>query len=84
MDLKQEFTKAAAEVQKLSQRPSTEDLLELYALYKQATEGDVKGSRPGLLDLRGRAKFDAWAKKKSVPGEKAMADYVALVRKLQS
>ena len=58
---------------------SNEQLLELYALYKQATEGDVSGSRPGLLDLKGRAKFDAWAKAKGTGKDEAMKKYVALV-----
>src|SRR5687767_10560045 len=59
--LKQEFETAAAEVQKLPSRPDNDTLLKLYSLYKQATEGDAKGSRPGLLDLKGRKKYDAWA-----------------------
>ena len=60
-DLKTQFATAAQEVQKLKSRPSNDQLLELYALYKQASEGDVRGSRPGFLDLTGRAKYDAWA-----------------------
>ena len=47
-DLKTAFSAAAQEVQKLKSRPSNDNLLQLYALYKQATEGDAKGSRPGL------------------------------------
>ena len=56
------FKKAATEVQTLKTKPSHEELLELYGLFKQASEGDAKGSRPGFLDLKGRAKFDAWTK----------------------
>jgi len=82
-DLKTRFATAAQEVQKLKTRPSSEKLLELYALYKQSTEGDVKGSRPGFLDLTGRAKFDAWATKKGAGADKAMQAYVDLVEKLK-
>ena len=82
-DLKTQFANAAQEVQKLKSRPATDQLLELYALYKQASEGDVKGSRPGFLDLTGRAKYDAWATKKGTPAGQAMQAYVALVEKLK-
>jgi diazepam-binding inhibitor (GABA receptor modulator, acyl-CoA-binding protein) len=80
--LGESFKDAAARVEKLSKRPSNEQLLDLYGLYKQATEGDVTGSRPGMLDLKGRAKFDAWAKRKGAPKDEAMKRYVALVDKL--
>lgn len=82
-DLKKKFDAAAKAVQKLAQRPSNEQLLELYALFKQATDGDVTGSRPGMFDLKGRAKFDAWAGKKGTAADAAMKAYVALVTKLQ-
>ncbi len=82
-DLKTQFATAAQEVQKLKSRPSNDQLLELYALYKQASDGDVKGSRPGFLDLTGRAKYDAWATKKGTAPDKAMQAYVALVEKLK-
>ena len=82
-DLKARFTAAAQEVQRLKSRPSNDNLLQLYALYKQATEGDVKGSRPGFLDLTGRAKFDAWAARKGLTNDKAMQAYVDLVEKLK-
>ena len=82
-DLKARFTAAAQEVQRLKSRPSNDNLLQLYALYKQATEGDVKGSRPGFLDLTGRAKFDAWATRKGLTNDKAMQAYVDLVEKLK-
>jgi acyl-CoA-binding protein len=59
MDLAARFDDAQKRVKQLSKTPSTDDLLELYALYKQATSGDVAGSRPGRLDPKGRAKYDA-------------------------
>lgn len=81
-ELAARFEDAQARVKKLTRTPSTDDMLELYALYKQATTGDVTGSRPGMLDLKGRAKFDAWAKKKATTKDDAMGRYVALVEKL--
>ena len=76
------FEDAQARAKKLTKTPSNDDLLELYALYKQATAGDVSGSRPGMLDLKGRAKFDAWTKKKGTSKDDAMQKYVAYVDKL--
>lgn len=73
------FKEAKARVETLSSRPSNDQLLDLYGLYKQATEGDATGSRPGMLDLKGRAKFDAWAKRKGTSKEAAMQAYVDLV-----
>lgn len=81
--LKDQFAEAKARVEKLKARPSNEQLLDLYGLYKQATEGDVAGSRPGLLDLKGRAKFDAWARRKGTSPDEAMKGYVALVTALE-
>lgn len=78
------FDDAKARVEKLPKRPSNDRLLDLYALYKQATEGDVSGSRPGMLDLKGRAKYDAWAGRKGLSKEDAMKKYVALVDKLEA
>jgi acyl-CoA-binding protein len=84
MDLSAKFEDAQARVKKLAKTPSTDDLLELYALYKQATAGDVSGSRPGMLDMKGRAKYDAWAKKKGGSKDDAMTKYVALVDRLST
>ena len=78
------FNDAKARVEKLSKRPSNDQLLELYAFYKQASEGDVAGSRPGMLDLKGRAKYDAWAKRKGLSKDDAMKQYAALVGKLEA
>lgn len=82
--MKEKFIEASEKVKTLKTRPSNEMLLQLYAHYKQATEGDVKGSRPGVFDLKGRAKFDAWASIKGTSEEMAMKNYIALVDKLFS
>jgi acyl-CoA-binding protein len=78
----EEFENAAARVQRLPKKPSNDVLLELYGLYKQASEGDATGKRPGMLDVKGRAKFDAWAGRKGTSKDDARAKYVALVAKL--
>ncbi len=76
------FEDAQARVKTLKAAPSNADLLELYALFKQATAGDATGSRPGMFDLKGRAKFDAWTGKKGVAKAAAEGQYVALVDRL--
>jgi acyl-CoA-binding protein len=77
-----DFDEAQKKVQTLSSRPGNDTLLELYSLYKQGTVGDVSGKRPGMLDLAGRAKYDAWALRKGMAKDKAQSEYVALVKKL--
>lgn len=84
MALKNDFQKAAKDVQKLSKRPSDKELLELYGLYKQASEGDVSGPKPGLLDFKAKAKYQAWSALKGKSEEEAMKQYVASVKKLQA
>jgi diazepam-binding inhibitor (GABA receptor modulating acyl-CoA-binding protein) len=81
--IKDRFADAKARVEKLKTRPSNDQLLSLYGLYKQATEGDVGGSRPGVLDLKGRAKYDAWARRKGTSKDDAMTGYVALVAEIE-
>jgi carboxylesterase len=77
-DLAQRFGDAQVRIKQVASL-SNDVLLELYALYKQATVGDVTGDRPGMLDLRGRAKYDAWARRKGLTADAAMTAYVALV-----
>lgn len=83
-DLKQQFDEAVNYVQngEGSLEPSNDSKLQLYALYKQATEGDVRGKKPGLLDVVGRAKFNAWNELKGKPSDQAMREYVDLLRQL--
>jgi acyl-CoA-binding protein len=82
MTLPERFADAQARVKTLTQAPSTDQLLELYALYKQGSSGDVDSKRPGMLDIKGRAKWDAWAGKKGQTRDQAMEAYVALVDRL--
>jgi acyl-CoA-binding protein len=82
MDLNQEFESAAARSKELTKRPSNEELLQLYALYKQGTEGDVTGDRPGGFDFKAIAKHDAWEELKGKPKDEAKQEYVDLVNRL--
>jgi acyl-CoA-binding protein len=84
MALQTDFEAAVTQSKQLTQRPGNDELLELYALYKQATEGDVSGDRPGGFDFKAIAKYDAWAGKKGIAKEKAMGDYISLVGTLKS
>ena len=82
MALAEDFAAAQTRVRSLSRTPDASELLELYALYKQGSSGDVQGSRPGMLDFKGRAKYDAWAGKKGTAQDAAQRAYVELVGKL--
>lgn len=81
--LTKKFEAAAADSKKLSERPSNDVLLKLYALYKQGSEGDVNGKRPGFTDMVGRAKFDAWTELKGTEKNDAMQQYIDLVDSLK-
>ena len=79
-DLAQRFADAQAKIKPVT-GIGNDVMLALYALFKQASTGDTTGSRPGMLDIRGRAKFDAWAKHKGMSKDAAMEAYIALVGK---
>ncbi len=83
-DLSAQFEQAAQDVQQLPKRPGNDVMLKLYALYKQASVGNVSGARPSVLDMTGRLKYDAWAKLKGTDANQAMADYIALVDQLKA
>jgi diazepam-binding inhibitor (GABA receptor modulating acyl-CoA-binding protein) len=83
MELKQQFDAAVAQSKELTRRPSNEELLKLYALFKQATEGDVTGERPGGFDFKAIAKHDAWEELKGKSKDQAMQEYVSLIEELK-
>jgi len=83
MPLQQEFDRAVEESKILKQRPSNEALLQLYALFKQATEGDIAGERPGGFDFKAIAKHDAWADLKGKTKDQATQEYIDLVAELK-
>ena len=81
-DLEQLFEKAQKDVKTLSAKPSDDDMLTLYSIFKQATDGDVTGDRPGFFDFVGGAKYDARENLKGMSSEDAMQKYVDTVNKL--
>ena len=82
-DLKAMFEQAVADSKSLPERPDNSTLLKIYALYKQATSGDVEGKRPGFGDMVGRAKWDAWNALKGKAAPEAMQSYIDLVESLK-
>lgn len=82
MNMENDFQEAVKRVELLTRRPSNEELLKLYALFKQATDGDVTGERPVGFDFKAIAKYDAWLALKGVSREEAMKEYILFVEKL--
>ncbi len=82
MDINESFKIALEKVQNLDTRPTNENLLKLYGLYKQATEGEVKDDRPGGFDFKAIAKYDSWASLRGMSKEEAMQSYIDLVNSL--
>jgi diazepam-binding inhibitor (GABA receptor modulator, acyl-CoA-binding protein) len=82
-DLKAQFEQAVKDSKSLSEKPDNMTLLKLYALYKQASAGDVDGKRPGFTDMVGRAKWDAWNEIKGTANDVAMGQYVELIESLK-
>jgi len=81
--LQDRFAQAQQDVNSLSERPDNDTMPKLYALFKQATEGDATGEWPGGFDFVARAKFDAWSKIKGTSTEDAMQQYIDLVASLR-
>jgi diazepam-binding inhibitor (GABA receptor modulating acyl-CoA-binding protein) len=82
-DLKAAFEQAVADSKQLPEKPDNATLLQIYALYKQASAGDVDGKRPGFTDMVGRAKWDAWNEQKGKSSDDAMQAYVDLIESLK-
>lgn len=82
MDINESFNSALEKVKALDTRPSNENLLKLYGLYKQATEGELEGDRPSGFDFKAIAKYDSWASLRSMSKEDAMQSYIDLVNSL--
>ena len=82
-DLKVQFEQAVAASKSLPEKPDNMTLLKIYALYKQASSGDVDGKRPGFTDMVGRAKWDAWNEVKGKSTDEAMQEYIDLIESLK-
>lgn len=83
MSLQSQFEQAVADSKQLPEKPDNMTLLKLYALYKQASSGDVDGKRPGFTDMVGRAKWDAWNELKGTSADEARQAYIDLVELLK-
>ena len=81
--LKAAFEAAVVASKQLPEKPDNMTLLKIYSLYKQATEGDVEGKRPGFTDMVGRAKYDAWAAVTGKSKDEAMQEYIDLIESLK-
>lgn len=77
-----EFLEAAEKVKNLKTKPNDSEMLELYGLYKQATVGDVNTECPGMFDMKGKAKWNAWLSRKGLGKEDAEKQYVLVVSRL--
>lgn len=84
MSLQDQFIQAQADSKNLPERPDNMTMLKIYALFKQASTGDVIGERPGFTDMVGRAKYDAWNALAGTAKEAAMQQYVDLITDLQA
>ena len=82
-DLKTEFDQAVADSKTLPDKPGNVLLLRLYALFKQASSGDADGERPGMTDMVGRAKWDAWHGLQGKSKDEAMREYIDLIESLK-
>jgi diazepam-binding inhibitor (GABA receptor modulating acyl-CoA-binding protein) len=84
MEINESFKSALEKVKSLDARPSNENLLKLYGLYKQATIGDIKEDRPGGFDFKAIAKYDSWASLRGMSQVEAMQSYIDLVDSLSA
>lgn len=84
MSLDEQFKKAAEDVKNLKQTPTDDEMLEIYALFKQSEVGDCNTSKPGLFDLKGKYKWEAWNGKKGMSQDAAKQEYVNKVTELIS
>ncbi|KAG5857033.1 acyl-CoA-binding domain-containing protein 7 isoform X2 [Anguilla rostrata] len=82
MTLQSEFEQIAGDVKKIKTRPEDQELLDLYGLYKQGTVGDINTDKPGMLDMKGKAKWEAWNSRKGMSEVDAMTAYIALAKEI--
>ena len=81
-ELNDAFEKALKDVKTLDDKPDNQTLLQLYSFYKQATEGDVSGDKPGFFDFVGLSKYEAWEKLAGMDQDEAKQKYIDKVNQL--
>ena len=84
MSLRESFEQSVKKLESFDERPGNEDLLKLYALYKQATIGNVADERPVGFDFKAIAKYNAWNALKDMTQDDAMKEYIQLVDSLSA
>ena len=82
-DLDSRFQQAQADAKQLPERPDNDTMLKLYSYFKQGSEGDVSGDKPGFFDFVGVAKYEAWEKRKGLSNDEAKQKYIDLVESLK-
>ena len=82
-DLNATFEESVKNSTSISERPDNATLLKIYALYKQATEGDNEGKKPSFTDMVARAKWDAWSKLEGTTADEAKQQYIDLIASLR-
>jgi len=81
-EINSRFEQASIAAKSLPERPDNDTMLQLYALYKQGSAGDVSGSKPGFFDFVATAKYEAWEKIKGLSQDDAKNQYIDLVQNL--
>ncbi|XP_034467976.1 acyl-CoA-binding protein homolog isoform X2 [Hippoglossus hippoglossus] len=84
MSHQEEFEKMAEDVKKVKTKPSDQELLDLYGLYKQSMVGDVNIGQPGMFDMKGKAKWNAWDSRKGMSKDDAMSAYITMAKEIIS
>ncbi|XP_071759427.1 acyl-CoA-binding domain-containing protein 7 [Centroberyx gerrardi] len=84
MSLQAEFEKIAEDVKKVKTRPTDQELLDVYGLYKQGVVGDINIDKPGMMDMKGKAKWEAWNSRKGMSKDDAMSAYITLAKEIIS
>jgi diazepam-binding inhibitor (GABA receptor modulating acyl-CoA-binding protein) len=82
MSNSEQFLLAVEAVNQLSSKPDNNTLSKLYGLYKQAIVGNNTTDKPGMLDLKGNAKWSSWNNYKGYSKYQAEVEYIKLVNKL--
>ncbi|MEE4638662.1 MAG: acyl-CoA-binding protein [Wenzhouxiangella sp.] len=82
-DLDTRFQQAQADAKQLPERPDNDTMLKLYGYFKQGSQGDVSGEKPGFFDFVGVAKYEAWEKRRGMSSDEAKQKYIDLVDSLK-
>ena len=79
----QKYLDACNKIESSYKRLDNTTIRKVYAYFKQATEGDVSGKRPGILRVRARIKFNSWSSISGISREDAKKAYIELANNLK-